>query len=148
MSFVHFTRLLGLPWHYFTKVLRSENSEENSEESRLFTGANLVLRPALDRLNRFGKIIKSIFSKFWKREFQFFSNFRNFFGILKFREFFFVLYMIQISQSHVTCRCRLLVNVVSDRAECRGFETDHVLTDFAHCWFEEMSIFKSFASFH
>jgi len=29
------------------KVLRSENSEENSEESRLLTGANLVLRPAL-----------------------------------------------------------------------------------------------------
>ena len=28
------------------KVLRSENSEENSEASRLFTGANLVLRPA------------------------------------------------------------------------------------------------------
>jgi len=29
------------------KVSRSENSEENSEESRLFTRANLVLRPAL-----------------------------------------------------------------------------------------------------
>jgi len=28
------------------KVLRSENSEENSEELRLFTGANLVLQPA------------------------------------------------------------------------------------------------------
>ena len=28
------------------KVLRSENSEENSEESRLLTGANLVLRQA------------------------------------------------------------------------------------------------------
>ena len=30
-------------------MLRSENSEENSEESRLFTGENLVLRPALRR---------------------------------------------------------------------------------------------------
>jgi hypothetical protein len=28
------------------KVPRSENSEENSEESRLFTGTNSVLRPA------------------------------------------------------------------------------------------------------
>ena len=40
----------------------------------------------LDRLDRFGKIIKSIFPKFWKREFQFFSDFQNFFGCLKFRE--------------------------------------------------------------
>ena len=43
MSFVHFTRLLY-------KVLRSENSEENSEDSRLFTGANLVLRLASSRV--------------------------------------------------------------------------------------------------
>ena len=43
MSFVHFTRLLY-------KVSRSENSEENSEDSRLFTGANLVLRPASSRV--------------------------------------------------------------------------------------------------
>jgi len=40
------------PFHEITgfeldKVLRSENSEENSEKLRLFTGANLFLRPAL-----------------------------------------------------------------------------------------------------
>ena len=40
----------------------------------------------LDRLDRFGKIIRSIFSKFWKPEFQFSSDFQNFFGFLKFRE--------------------------------------------------------------
>ena len=40
----------------------------------------------LDRLDRFGEIIKSIFSKFWKRECQFLSDFQNFFGFLKFRE--------------------------------------------------------------
>jgi len=39
-----------------------------------------------DRLDPFGKIIKSIFPKFWKREFQFFSDFQNFFGFLKFQE--------------------------------------------------------------
>jgi len=32
------------------KVPRSENSEKSSEESRLFTRANLVLRPALSVL--------------------------------------------------------------------------------------------------
>jgi len=31
------------------KVLRSENSEKNSEQSRLFTRTNLVLRPASAR---------------------------------------------------------------------------------------------------
>jgi len=51
MSCVHLMRLLGLPRHYLTKfqnlrILR--NSEDNSEESRLFTGGNLVLRPALN----------------------------------------------------------------------------------------------------
>jgi len=39
----------------------------------------------LDRLHRFGKISKSIFAKFWKREIQFFSDFQNFFGFWKFR---------------------------------------------------------------
>jgi len=45
----------------------------------------------LDRLDRFGKIIKSIFPKFWKREFQFFSEIQNFFGFLKFRENYFLV---------------------------------------------------------
>ena len=43
----------------------------------------------LDRLNRFGKTIKSIFSKFWKREFQFFPDFQNLFGFLKFNNQYF-----------------------------------------------------------
>jgi len=58
----------------------------------------------LDRLDRFGKIIKSIFPKFWKWEFQFFSDFQNFFGFLKFREKCFFLYMIQISPRLFICR--------------------------------------------
>jgi len=52
----------------------------------------------LDRTDRFGKIIKSIFSKFWKREFQFFSDFQNFFGFLKCREKYFFLFITQISR--------------------------------------------------
>jgi len=42
-----FHEITGFTLTLLYKVLRSENSEENSEESRLFTGANLVLRPAL-----------------------------------------------------------------------------------------------------
>ena len=45
-----FHEITGFTLTLLVKVLRSENSEENSEESRLFTGANLVLRPALDGL--------------------------------------------------------------------------------------------------
>ena len=56
----------------------------------------------LDRLDRFVKIIKSIFSKFWKREFQFFSDFQNFFGLLKFREKCFFLVISQISRMFAT----------------------------------------------
>jgi len=41
-----FHEITGFTLTLLVKVLRSENSEENSEESRLFTGANLVLRPA------------------------------------------------------------------------------------------------------
>ena len=45
------------------------------------------------RSDRFGKIIKLIFSKFWKREFQFLPDFQNFFGLLKFGEkYFFGIY--------------------------------------------------------
>ena len=47
----------------------------------------------LDQLDRFGKITKSIFSKFFKK-LQFFSDFQNFFGFLKFREKRFFLYII------------------------------------------------------
>ena len=41
-----FHEITGFTLTLLVKVLRSENSEENSEETRLFTGANLVLRPA------------------------------------------------------------------------------------------------------
>jgi len=45
-GFCPFHEITGFTLTLLYKVLRSENSEENSEESRLFTRANLVLRPA------------------------------------------------------------------------------------------------------
>ena len=48
-EFCPFHEITGFTLALLYKVLRSENSEENSEESRLFTGANLVLRPASTR---------------------------------------------------------------------------------------------------
>jgi len=42
-----FHEITGFTLTLLDTVLRSENSEENYEESRLFTGANLVVRPAL-----------------------------------------------------------------------------------------------------
>ena len=50
---------------------KRENSRKSSKNQRLFPGANLVVRPALDR---FAKIITSIFSKFWKWEFENFEK--------------------------------------------------------------------------
>ena len=41
-----FHEITGSTLTLFVKVPRSENFEENSEESRLFIGTNLVLRPA------------------------------------------------------------------------------------------------------
>ena len=46
-EFCPFHEITGFTLTLLYIVLRSENSEENSEESRLFTTANLVLRPAL-----------------------------------------------------------------------------------------------------
>jgi len=46
----------------------------------------------LDRLDRSGKIIKSIFPKFWMREFQFFPDFQNFFGFFEVWGIFFGMY--------------------------------------------------------
>jgi len=45
-EFCPFHEITGFTLTLNYKVLRIENSEENSEESRLFTKANLVLRPA------------------------------------------------------------------------------------------------------
>ena len=88
----------------------------------------------LDRLDRFCKIIKSIFSKLWKREFQIFSDFQNFFGFLKFREKCFFLYIIQISRRHGKCYCSLLVDVVACGAEGPWFETNHTQRNFTWHW--------------
>jgi len=81
----------------------------------------------LDRLDRFGKIIKSIFSKLWKRESQFFWDFQNFFGFLKFREKQFFLSISQISCRYVKRRCILLVDVFRCGQGGPWFETEHNL---------------------
>jgi len=44
-----FLEITGFTLTLLVIVLRSDNFEENSEESRLFTGANLVLPPASGR---------------------------------------------------------------------------------------------------
>ena len=46
MLWCPFHKITGVTLTLLEKVLKSQDSEENSEESRLFTGANLVLRPA------------------------------------------------------------------------------------------------------
>ena len=74
----------------------------------------------LDRLDRFGKIIKSIFSKFWKREFQFFSKIQNFFGFLKFGEKCFFGYIFQISRRYRKCRCSIFVTSTDEDREVLG----------------------------
>jgi len=53
-----FHEIIGFTLTLLEKVPRSKNSEENSEKSRLFTGSNLVLRPAWLKL----KILRSIWS--------------------------------------------------------------------------------------
>ena len=85
----------------------------------------------LDRLDPFGKIIKSIFAKFWKRKFQFFSDFQNFFGFLKFLEKYFFWYRLQISRGRGKCRCSLFVNVDRYGPWDPWFETDHSKSKFA-----------------
>ena len=48
MSFVHFTRLLGLPWHYLQELWDLKVLNLELWDLKVFTGANLVLRPASD----------------------------------------------------------------------------------------------------
>ena len=71
------------------------------------TYKNVFIRWQINRSYRFSdflrKIIKSIFSKFWKREFQFFSDFQNFFGFLMFREKYSFWYTFQISRRYGKC---------------------------------------------
>ena len=47
MSCVHFTRLLDLLWHYLKKFQEIRILRKTFQESRLFSRANLILRPAL-----------------------------------------------------------------------------------------------------
>jgi len=67
----------------------------------------------LDRLisiDRFGQIIKLIFSEFWKREFEFFFGFPEFLRIFKFSgKNVFFLYIIQIFRRHGQGCCSLLL---------------------------------------
>ena len=46
MSFVHFTRLLSLPWHYLQKLWDLKVLKQKLSDLKVFTGANLVVRPA------------------------------------------------------------------------------------------------------
>jgi len=126
--------LVRLRPHKSSKFWKLENRLRTPQESRDFTGKYTVSSGELNFTNlgvewvSFGKIIKSIFSKLWKRELQFFSDFQNFFGFLKFREeYIFFVCIIQFSCTHVKWRCRLLVIVIRCGAGGHWFETDHTL---------------------
>ena len=57
-EFCPFYENTGFTWHYLQKILRSQIFESESEESRLFTGANLVLRPA--SVPAFGEPLRNV----------------------------------------------------------------------------------------